>query len=551
MAKNNRKILVIGHKNPDTDSICSAICYARFKKLLTKKEYVARRAGQLNAETQYVLERFGVAAPEYISDVRTQIKDIEFRETPGVKGDISLKKAWQLMKDNNVTTLPITEKDHLQGLITIGDIATSYMDVYDSKILSTSSTSYRNILETLDAAMIVGDESRSFTRGKVLIAAANPDLMENYIEENDLVILGNRYESQLCAIEMKAGCIIVCEGAPVSMTIRKLAAERGCTVISTPHDTYTAARLINQSMPISYFMVTENLNIFTNDDFIEVIKETMAKNRNRDFPVLDRKGKYLGMISRRNLLNMRRKQIVLVDHNERTQAVDGIEDAEILEIIDHHRLGTIETLSPVFFRNQPLGCTATIIYQMYQENGIAIDKQTAGLLCAAILSDTLMYRSPTCTEFDRKAAEELARIAEINTEEFAKEMFRAGSNLTMKSPEEIFYQDFKKFSSGDVTFGVGQITSMDSSELMEIKDRMIPYLDKAFKEHGVDMIFFMLTDIIQESTELLCKGNDSSALIRSAFSLESGQGTFLLKGVVSRKKQLIPALMAAIQQNAD
>lgn len=548
MAKNKEKILVIGHKNPDTDSICSAICYARLKKLITKKEYVAKRAGQLNAETQYVLERFGAEAPEYVSDVGTQIKDIEYRETEGVRGDISLKKAWQLMKDNNVTTLPITEKDRLSGLITIGDIATSYMDVYDSKILSTSSTSYRNILETLEARMIVGDESKSFTEGKVLIAAANPDLMENYIEENDLVILGNRYESQLCAIEMKAGCIIVCEGASVSMTIRKLASERGCTVISTPHDTYTAARLINQSMPISYFMVRDNIIKFRDDDFIDVIKDTMAKNRNRDFPILDRRGRYLGMISRRNLLNMKRKQIVLVDHNERSQAVDGIEDAEILEIIDHHRLGTIETISPVFFRNQPLGCTATIVYQLYQENGFAVDRQTAGLLCAAIVSDTLMYRSPTCTAVDRAAAEELAQIAELNVEDFAREMFKAGSNLTLKSPEEIFYQDFKKFSINEVTFGVGQVSSMDSSELSEIKGRMIPYLNKAFKEHGVDMIFFMLTDIIRESTELLCEGNEASELIRSAFGMDSGQDDFVLNGVVSRKKQLIPALMAAIQQ---
>ncbi len=551
MARRSRKILVIGHKNPDTDSICSAICYARYKKLTTKKDYQAKRAGQLNAETQYVLERFGVAPPEYISDVRTQIRDVEYRETAGVNGDISLKKAWQLMKDNNVTTLPITEKDRLIGLITIGDIATSYMDVYDSKILSTSSTSYRNILETLDAHLVVGDEMKSFVEGKVLIAAANPDLMENYIEEHDLVILGNRYESQLCAIEMKAGCIIVCEGAPVSMTIRKLASERGCTVISTPHDTYTVARLINQSMPISYFMLRDNLIIFRDDDFIEVIKDTMAKNRNRDFPIIDRKGKYVGMISRRNLLNMKRKQIILVDHNERSQAVDGIEDAEILEIIDHHRLGTIETMSPVFFRNQPLGCTATIIYQMYQENGIEIDKQTAGLLCAAILSDTLMYRSPTCTAVDRAAAEALAKIAEIKPEEFAKDMFRAGSDLGMKSPEEIFFQDFKKFSSGDLTFGVGQINSMDEEELRDIREKMIPYLDQAYKDQGVDILFFMLTNIIRESTELLCRGPEAADLIRSAFSMEEtdeGQENFILDGVVSRKKQLIPALMTALQQ---
>jgi manganese-dependent inorganic pyrophosphatase len=252
--------------------------------------------------------------------------------------------------------------------------------------------------------MLIGDETAIVREGKVLIAAANPDLMEDYIEEHDLVILGNRYESQLCAIEMKADCIVVCEGAKVSNTICKLAQERGCTIINTPHDTYTVARLINQSMPINHFMIKDNVIIFRTDDFVDEIKTVMAKQRNRDFPILDHKGNYRGMISRRNLLNMERKQVILVDHNEKEQAVDGIEDAEILEIIDHHRLGTIETMHPVFFRNQPLGCTATIIYQMYCENHIEIEPKIASILCAAIISDTLMYRSPTCTTFDKEAA---------------------------------------------------------------------------------------------------------------------------------------------------
>ena len=316
-------------------------------------------------------------------------------DTAGVNSQISLKKAWTLMKKQNVVTLPITEGRKLAGLITISDIATSYMEVYDSKILSEAKTPYSNILETLEGTMVVGDAGASYTEGKVLVAAANPDLMEDYIEEHDLVILGNRYESQLCAIEMKAGCIIVCEGAKISHTIQMLAKERGCTVISTPYDAYTVARLINQSMPIAHFMVRDNLNTFQKDAFVEEIKNVMAQKRNRDFPILDHKGNYCGMISRRNLLNMRRKQVVLVDHNEKAQAVDGVDEAEILEIIDHHRLGTIETMAPVFFRNQPLGCTATIIYQMYQENGVEVDEKTASLLCAAILSDTLMYLSPT------------------------------------------------------------------------------------------------------------------------------------------------------------
>ena len=391
MGKRKQKIFVVGHKNPDTDSICSAICYANLKCALNKdEEYIAMRAGHINEETQYVLDRLGIQPPLYLKDVRTQVRDIEIRETEGASKEFSLKKAWNLMKDSNVVTLPITEKNKLVGIISISDIATSYMDVYDSKILATAKTKYKNILETLEATLVVGDEEAFFDKGKVLIAAANPDLMENYIEEHDLVILGNRYESQLCAIEMKADCIIVCEGAAVSTTIQKMAEEKGCTVISTPHDTYTVARLINQSMPIEHFMRKEDLITFRMDDFTDTIKETMAKKRHRDFPVLDKYGNYIGMISRRNLLNMSPKKMILVDHNEKSQAVDGLENAEILEIIDHHRLGSLETISPVFFRNQPLGCTATIIYQMYRENGVEITKTTAALLCAAILSDTLM-----------------------------------------------------------------------------------------------------------------------------------------------------------------
>ncbi len=548
MFTNTKKINIIGHKNPDTDSICSALAYAELKRKLTGQDYIAKRAGQLNAETQYVLDRFQMTPPEYIADVRTQVKDIEIRETPGVNKLISLKKAWSLMKDNNVVTLPITDRDKLAGIITIGDIATSYMEVYDNQILAQAQTPYKNILETLEANMLEGDENAIVRQGKVLIAAANPDLMEDYIEEHDLVILGNRYESQLCAIEMKASCIVVCEGAKVSTTIRKLAQERGCTIISTPHDTYTVARLINQSMPINHFMIKDNVITFRTDDFVDEIKTVMAKQKNRDFPILDHKGNYRGMISRRNLLNMERKQVILVDHNEKDQAVDGIEDAEILEIIDHHRLGTIETMRPVFFRNQPLGCTATIIYQMYCENHIEIEPKIASILCAAIISDTLMYRSPTCTKWDKEAAESLAKIANLDVVEFAGEMFEAGSNLKQKSAEEIFYQDFKHFSVGDVSFGVGQITSLNALELSVIKERLLPYLEKAIQEHNIDMVFFMLTNIIRESTELLSVGNQSKSLIEGAFNVKQTNDSFILEGVVSRKKQLIPAIVAAIQE---
>ena len=549
-----KKTLVLGHRNPDTDSICSAICYAGFKHQLTGENYEPCRAGNVNPETQYVLDYFKLKAPRLVENVKTQVKDIEIRKTKGVSRGISLKNAWGLMQENNVVTLPcVTEEGLLEGVITIGDITKSYMNLYDSSIISKACTKYANILDTLEGSMVVGDSEAYFDRGKVLIAAANPDLMENYIEKHDLVILGNRYESQLCAIEMEAGCIIVCEGAGVSLTIRKLAQERGCAVITTPYDTYTTARLINQSMPISYFMTKENIIEFSEEDYLDDIREIMASKRHRDFPILDSDGKYIGMISRRNLLGA--KSIILVDHNEKSQAVEGMESADIREIIDHHRLGTVETMSPVFFRNQPLGCTATIIYQMYQENHIEIDKTTAGLLCSAIISDTLLFRSPTCTPIDKAAGLALAQIAGLDIEKYAIDMFSAGSNLKGKSDGDIFYQDFKRFTVGNSVFGIGQITSLNAVELKDLRTRMSAYTEKEREQHEIDMMFFMLTNILTESTDLICTGQGAEQLIANAFHVKdedmenvSGQtGIVKLPGVVSRKKQLAPQIMMALQ----
>ena len=551
-----KKTLVLGHRNPDTDSICSAICYAGFKHQLTGENYEPCRAGNVNPETQYVLDYFKLKAPRLVENVKTQVKDIEIRKTKGVSRGISLKNAWGLMQENNVVTLPcVTEEGLLEGVITIGDITKSYMNLYDSSLISKACTKYANILDTLEGSMVVGDSEAYFDRGKVLIAAANPDLMENYIEKHDLVILGNRYESQLCAIEMEAGCIIVCEGAGVSLTIRKLAQERGCAVITTPYDTYTTARLINQSMPISYFMTKENIIEFSEEDYLDDIREIMASKRHRDFPILDSDGKYIGMISRRNLLGAKGKSIILVDHNEKSQAVEGMESADIREIIDHHRLGTVETMSPVFFRNQPLGCTATIIYQMYQENHIEIDKTTAGLLCSAIISDTLLFRSPTCTPIDKAAGLALAQIAGLDIEKYAIDMFSAGSNLKGKSDGDIFYQDFKRFTVGNSVFGIGQITSLNAVELKDLRTRMSAYTEKEREQHEIDMMFFMLTNILTESTDLICTGQGAEQLVANAFHVKdedmenvSGQtGIVKLPGVVSRKKQLAPQIMMALQ----
>ncbi len=550
MYNDKKTIIVIGHKNPDTDSICSAICYADLKSKITNETYVAKRAGHLNEETQYVLKKYNIPVPEYIKDVRPQVSDIDIRRTEGVSKDISVKDAWTKMKELNVVTLPITYKKRLIGLITIGDIAKSYFEVYDSTILSTAKTRFQNIVDTLNGTVITGDINEVFTKGKVVIAAANPDMMENYIEEGDIVILGNRYEAQLCAIEMEAKCIIVCEGAGISKTITKVANERDCIIISTSYDTYTVARLINQSMPIEFLMRKKEDGVisFNTDDFIEDIQGIMAKKRHRDFPIEDNKNNYIGMISRRNLLSAGKKQIILVDHNERGQAISGVETAQILEIIDHHRIGSIETVTPVFFRNQPLGCTATIICQMYHENNIEIPEKIAYLLCSAIISDTLIFKSPTCTEEDIKACHELADIAGINIVEHGMEMFNAGSNLSSKTAKEIIMQDYKKFSVNDVTIGVGQINTMSQKEIDNIRGRIENYIDRVVNDGNVNMVFLLMTNIMTESSEVVFAGKSAGSVLANAFNVTVNGKTAILEKIVSRKKQFFPAIMETLQQ---
>lgn len=549
--ENAEKIYVIGHINPDTDSICSAICYAYFKQELDGKTYIPMRAGEINAETEFVLKTFDVEAPAYIENVHTQVKDVEYRHMEGVSKDISIKEAWEILSNVHATTLPTVDNTgKLEGLITVKDIAMTYMEVYDNKIIATAETPYSNVIKTLNAKLITGDSNAVIKEGKVLIAAANPDMMENYICENDIVILGNRYESQLCAIEMGAQAIIISNGADASKTITKLAEERNCSIISTPYDTYTVARLINQSIPIRYFMKKDNLITFNTEDYIEDIRPIIASKRHQYYPILNDWGNYVGLISQRNYLNARPKNVILVDHNEHSQTIDGIEDVNLLEIIDHHRIGGLQTMNPVYFRNQPLGCTATIIYQMFTENEIKIPKHIAGLLCSAIISDTLMFRSPTCTAIDETACRTLAKIAEIDIDTYATNMFNAGSNLGNKTTDEIFNQDYKEFSSEDITFGIGQISSLSESTLEKLRGEILTYMKDSYKKKDVDMIFFMLTNIFTKNTELLYFGSDASIVVSKAFpnAEKTSFGTINLPNVVSRKKQVIPAIMSAMHK---
>ena len=550
MPKAAHKVVVIGHRNPDTDSICSAIAYAELKNKTSSLVCEPRRAGKMNQETEFVLKKFGVKPPRMCTDVNPKIRDVDYREMPGISGSTSLRKAWEIMRDQQIDTLPITSADNeLEGIITVKDIATANMDVFDTGVLASSQTSYKNILETLGATMVVGDENAICTTGHIKIGTATPEMLESNVEKGDIVILTNRYESQLCAIEKEASLIIICNGAKVGHTIQRIAEEMGVAIMTAPCDTYAAGKLMSQCAPISYYMTRDDIMKFTLVTPVADVLRVMAKVRHRYFPILDEEGKYCGMVSRRNVIALRKRRIILVDHNEATQAVEGFDQAEILEIIDHHRIGSLETSGPVYFRNQPVGCTATIITQMYDENGVEIPPQIAGLLLAAILSDTLAFRSPTCTPIDETAAKRLAKIAGVDLNEFATEMFEAGEKLDGKTPEEVFLQDFKVFMCGDIRFGVAQGSYMTRKNLLAAEELLKPYLEEARNKQNVEDLYMLLTDVPKEESVVICTGRYAAEVLSDGFETQPAEdGSWTLPGVVSRKKQFIPTMMSAYQE---
>ena len=550
MPKAAHKVVVIGHRNPDTDSICSAIAYAELKNKTSDLVCEPRRAGKMNQETEFVLKKFGVKPPRMCTDVNPKIRDVDYREMPGIPGSTSLRKAWEIMRDQKIDTLPVTSADNeLEGVITVKDIATANMDVFDTEILAKSKTSYKNILETLDGTMVVGSEDAVCATGRIRIGTATPEMLESTVEKGDIVILTNRYESQLCAIEKEAALLIICNGSKVGRTIQRIAEETGVAIMTTPEDTYAVGKLISQCAPISYYMTRDDIMKFTLVTPVADVTRVMAKVRHRYFPILDEDGKYCGMVSRRNIIALRKRRIILVDHNEATQAVEGIDQAEILEIIDHHRIGSLETSGPVYFRNQPVGCTATIITQMYDENGVEIPQKTAGLLLAAILSDTLVFRSPTCTPLDEATAKRLAKIAGVEINTFANEMFEAGEKLDGKTAEEVFLQDFKVFMCGDIRFGVAQGSYMTRKNLLAAEDLLQPYLEEARNKQNVEDIYMLLTDVPKEESVVISSGRYAAEVLADGFETQpADDGSFTLPGVVSRKKQFIPALMTAYQE---
>lgn len=551
MPESIRKVNVIGHLHPDTDAICAAISYAYLKNHTGESIYEARRAGTLNRETQFVLKHFGFEEPALITTVTPQIKDAEIQKGGAIGEEMSLFDAWNYMRESKLDTLCIIENDELKGLIAVKDIANANMDIFDTSVLSSARTRYANVVSTLKGSLVVGDPDGAITTGDVRVGTT-PELMEEEVEPGDTVLVTNRYETQQFAVESDAGCVIICCGAHVSDKVLRNAREHGTTIITTPYDTYEAARLVSMSIPVRAKMLpAEKVERFSVNMSLEDARKVMARTRHRFFPAIDESGRYAGLVSPTSLLAYNRKHVILVDHSETSQAVDGLDEAVIMEIIDHHRIGTIETEAPAYYRAEPLGCTCTIIYDIYQEQGVEIPKDIAGIMMSAILSDTLMFRSPTCTPKDERAAKALAEICGEDIPSYADAMFEAGSDLTGRTAEEVFHSDFKVFSRGKARFGVGQGSFMTENSRKRAEALVGPYLTEALRSEELPMVFYMFTDVRSQVTEMLYAGEDSEEIVRRAFHVEPVDGVATLPGVVSRKKQVIPALMTTLQEMAE
>lgn len=543
----NDVIFITGHKNPDTDSVCSAIAYADFKNRTEGKVHIPLRLGELNTETQFALDYFGVKSPQLIETVKPQVADLNIDKVAPISPDISLKMAWTIMKKNNLKTLPVIDDENkMIGLASLSNITSAYMDIWDNNILSKSNTSLENILDTLSAKIIYSSNTSLNLKGKIVVAAMQPDSAEELIEEGDIVICGDRVDSQNIILNCLSSLMIITGNHLVSDEIIEKAKTTKCSIVVTPYDTFTTARLITQSVPVSYIMTKENLVYFRTNNFVDDIRQVMLKTRFRSYPVIDLENHIVGSLSRYHLISMNTKKVILVDHNEKTQSVHGLEDADILEIIDHHRIADIQTGLPIYFRNEPVGSTATIIASIFFENGIRPSKKIAGILCAAIISDTLMFRSPTSTNVDRVTLGKLSEIANLDPENFAKELFKASSSLEGKSVSDIFNQDFKVFTLDDLKIGISQVSSMNPEIFDPMKSDLLELMDAKSERENYDCLIFMITDILKAGSQFIVSGEKKN-LVSKAFNLPlSNKSSMYVPGILSRKKQVIPPLTSAI-----
>ncbi len=539
----SNKVYVSGHKNPDTDSICSAIAYANLVNQLKKYDAQPVRLGDISRGTQFVLDTFNVPTPELLKTIKQTVADLKFDRVVKFTSDFTLKTAWDLMKTKSLKTAPIVDKNAtLLGILSSTSLIEGYMGGWDANILEKSKTPVENIIEVLEAKCIYHNNEDTYY-GELQIGSMSADEMRRRIKENDIVLVGGDRASAIeVCIQNKAGLIVLTGDLPLSEELSRKIREANITTIMTPHNTYVASQIIVQAIPVSYVMESKNVTCVHADDSIQQVEEIMTETRYHNYPVLDSNDKVLGTLSRYDVIADDKKKIIQVDHNERGQAVDGIEDAEILEVIDHHRVADFMTLSPLYFRAEPVGCTATIITKMYYENGVTITKEMAGLMLGAILSDTLLFKSPTCTPTDEKIAKELASIAGVTVEEFGMDMFKADTSLKGKTVSEILNADYKPFKFGDHKVGVGQVNSMDIDGFLPLKEEMLAYMNEKVEKDGLDFIMLLVTDIIKADSEVFVAGKEE--LVEQGFNCKLVDHQATLKGVVSRKKQVVPVITA-------
>ena len=534
-------VYITGHRNPDTDSIVSAMAYAALKNALGQREYRAARLGQVSDETQGVLDRFGFQPPMLINNVRNQVRDLDYDTPPTLDASATISRAWQTMQEDKISTMPVTNEDGtLYGMLSAGDVANYDMTfVQDPQVRNLP---VYNLLSVLEGQILnEGTELWEEVSGTVTIAL--PTGRENLLfSERDIILVcGDQPEMLRRALELEVNCVVVCQ-AEVSQEFIE-AAKKTC-IISTPFDAYRAVRLIHHAMPISSICRTQDMVCFHLDDYIDDVQDTVLESRFRSYPILDEEEHVVGTLSRYHLLRPRRKRVILMDHNEKAQSVIGLEQADILEIVDHHRLADIETKNPIYVRNEPVGSTTTIVAGMYQEKGLMPTAKMAGLMAAAIVSDTVMFKSPTCTQRDIDMANRMARIANVSLEELGKAIFSAACG-DEKTVDAMLKTDYKEFHIAGYDLAVSQITGMDSDRLMARKDEFLAAMAKVRQQKGLNIVALMITDVLLEGTQLLFVGDEES--ICQAFNVKpedaSDNAVFLPK-IMSRKKQIIPMLSA-------
>ena len=542
-------VYVSGHRNPDTDSICSAIAYSYLLNATNKYNAVPVRLGEINRETEYVLKRFGVEHPVLLKTVKQKVEDLNYDKVTVFSKDLTLKTAWFLLKQQNLKSAPILdEHGQLLGLLSTSNIIEGYMDQWDSEVLKKAKTPVENVIDTLEANVIYLNESLKVVEGDIHIAAMSGSEAKKRIHENDVVIVGgDRSDDLEELISVKPSLIVLTGSLTADENVVKKCEEQGISIISTPFNNYQTSQQIVQAIPVEYVMIKGDIKTFSTDDTLDYMKEVMSETRYRGYPVIDLNNRCVGSISRFALLKGLRKKVILVDHNERGQSIPGIEEADILEIVDHHRVADIQTVGPLLFRGEPLGSTATIVTKIFDELDVEMPSHIAGLLLGAVVSDTLLFKSPTCTPVDTKIAKKLAEIAGVDIQEFAMEMFKAGTSLVGKTVDEIFNQDFKKFSFDNLQVGVAQVNSMDIEGFLPYKKDMLDYMNKFAEDNNLEFTLLLLTDIINANSEIFV-GGPCPELVEKAFNVQLTECQGTLAGVISRKKQVVPAITAVMSE---